>query len=67
MTLNELMQALKELVERDVDPEEPIVLEICGTAFEPVSITVVVQSDLWEPGTVVITGDPMDDGEADDG
>lgn len=67
MTLNELLQALKELVEQGIDPEEPIAIEISGLAFEPVSITVIVQSDLWEPGTVVITGDPMDDGEADDG
>lgn len=68
MTLGELRDAIHQLeASEGVDLDSAVGIEISGLSFELVSATVVVQSDLWEPGTVVLTGDPSEDGEADDG
>lgn len=68
MTLGELREALKQLEESEgYDPDSPVGIEISGLPFELVSATVIVYSDLWESGTVVLTGDPSEEGEADDG
>lgn len=68
MTLGELRDAITRLEESEgFDADSPVGIEISGYAFELVSATVIVQSDLWESGTVVLTGDPSEDGEADDG
>lgn len=67
MTLGELITAAKELIVRGSDPDEPVCVDVYGTAYELTGITVVVASDLWVPETVVMTVDLMEDGEADDG
>lgn len=67
MTLIELKEAIELLIEEDGSKgDEPVCIEVEGRCFEVNSITVVVQSDLWVPETVVVTGTLIDiDGEAD--
>lgn len=67
MTLAELKIAIDLLVE-DGRGEEPLCLEKDGDCFTVDAITVVIQSDLWVPETVILTCTPIiTDGEADDG
>lgn len=67
MTLNELKLAIDLLIE-DGRGDEPLCLEMRGDCFTVDAITVVVQSDLWVPETVILTCTPINtDGEADDG
>jgi hypothetical protein len=70
MTLDELKKALDQLIAEGIDPDEPVAIEYYGSCLEINSITVVVVSELWEPQTVLITADLIEDenkGEADDG
>ncbi len=67
MTLEELMDALDELIKQGVEGDEPICADVNGVSGELTGITVVVSSDTWEPGTVVASVDLFDEGEADDG
>lgn len=61
------MNALEELIQQGVDKDEPICIEVSGLCCEATSIAVVVQSDNWVSGTVVVMADILEDGEADDG
>jgi hypothetical protein len=69
MTLGEFKQAIDELLKEGVNPDDRIGIEYYGSSCDAVSITVIVQSDLWEAGMVVITADLIseEEGEADDG
>jgi hypothetical protein len=68
MTLNEFKKAIDILFEQGIEADEPVCIEVEGRCFEVISITVVVQSDIWVPETVVVTGALINsDGEADDG
>ena len=67
MTLGELRDAIDQLIKDGIDKDEPIGIEYYGSCLEVNSIAVVVVSELWEPQTVVITADLIEDGEADDG
>jgi hypothetical protein len=67
MTLGELRDAIVQLISEGIDEDEPVGVEYYGSCLEMNSIAVVVASDLWEPQTVVVTVDLMQDGEADDG
>lgn len=65
MTLAELKAAIESLIEQGIADDEPVCIEVEGMCFEAISITVVVQSDIWVPETVVVTAALI--GEADDG
>lgn len=66
MTLIEFKQAIDALCEDESYHDEPLCIEIAGQCYEANSITVVVQSDLWMPETVVVTGILIGtEGEAD--
>lgn len=67
MTLNELHQAIKELLEQGGDGDDPVAIDLYGQCCELTSISMVVASDVWEAGTIVITADLIEEGEADDG
>lgn len=69
MTLGELRDAIKNLIDEGVDESDRIGIEYYGSSCDAVSIAVIVSSDLWEAGMVVITADLIaeEDGEADDG
>lgn len=67
MTLEELRNAIDQLINEGIDKDEPVAIEFYGSCLEINSIAVVVVSELWEPQTVVITADLIEDGEADDG
>lgn len=68
MTLGELRDAIKAVLDEGISEDERIGIEYYGSQLDVNSITVVVQSDLWEQGMVVMTADLIDtDGEADDG
>lgn len=67
MTLAELKSAVDLLIEEGKG-DEPVCLELRGDCFTVDAITVVVQSDIWVPETVILTCTQIDtDGEADDG
>lgn len=66
MTLEELINALDELIKQGVEGDEPICADVNGVMGELTGITVVVNADQWVPGTVVATVD-LFEGEADDG
>lgn len=65
MTLIELRTAIDSLIEQGIEEDEPVCVEVDGKCYEAISITVVVQSDIWVPETVVVTATLI--GEADDG
>ncbi len=69
MTLGELRDAIEELLKEGVNPDDRVGIEYYGSSCDAVSIAVIVSSDLWEAGMVVITADLIteEDGEADDG
>lgn len=67
MTLEELRNAIDQLINEGIDKDEPVAIEFYGSCLEINSIAVVVVSELWAPQTVVITADLIEDGEADDG
>lgn len=68
MTLGELRDAVLELLQHEeISANDRIGIEYYGTCLDVSSITVIVTSDLWEEGMVVMTADLIEDGEADDG
>lgn len=68
MTLGELRDAIKAVLDEGISEDERIGVEYYGTQLDVNSIAVVVCSDLWEQGMVVMTADLIDtEGEADDG
>lgn len=71
MTLGELQDMLEEVLQHEgIEREHRIGLEYNGSALDLCSLTVIVSSELWETGMVVLTaGDVPEDeeGEADDG
>lgn len=67
MTLSELGQAVKELLEQGVAPDEPVCADVNAVTGELTDVAIIVTGDRWVPGTVVLLIDLFDDGEADDG
>ena len=69
MTLGELRDAINALLENEgVSEDDRIGVEHCGSKLDVCSVTMVVSSDLWETGMVVLTIDYIEEeGEADDG
>lgn len=69
MTLGELQQAVKDLLDQGIDPDEPICADVNATMGELTDVAVIVSGDRWVPGTVVLLIDLLSDeeGEADDG
>lgn len=70
MTLGELRDAIATLLEsEEVGEDDRIGIEFYGSQLDVNSIMVIVASDLWEEGMVVMTADYMtlEEGEADDG
>jgi len=65
MTLDELKAAIDEMIQQGIEADEPVCIDVLGECYQLNSITVVVKSDAWVPGTVVMTATPI--GEADDG
>lgn len=53
MTLQELHDSLVTLLEDKGKAEDAVCVEVNGTCYELKSISVIVQSDLWVPDTVV--------------
>lgn len=66
MIVDEFIVALQEL-SGEGKGEEPVCIEVDGKQLFLNSVTVVVNSDIWVPETVVVTGVPIIEGEADDG
>lgn len=70
MTLGELRDAIAEILKtEEISENDRIGIEYYGTRLDVDSIAVIVASDLWEAGMVVMTADTIEDseGEADDG
>jgi len=70
-TIGELQDLLYEVLQHEgIERDHRIGVEYNGYALDISSLTVIVSSDLWEAGMVVLTtGDvtESEEGEADDG
>jgi uncharacterized protein YigA (DUF484 family) len=53
MTLQELYDALHELLGDESKKDESVYVDVEGRSFELKAISVIVQSDNWVPNTVV--------------
>jgi len=61
MDLATLKKAVDALLEQGVGGDEPVCLEADGRQYALNGITIVVESDDWVPGTVVMTVEEIED------
>jgi hypothetical protein len=61
MDLAVLKVAVDKLLEQGVDGEEVVCLKVDDKHYALNGITVVVESDDWVPGTVVLTVEEIED------
>jgi len=61
MDLAVLKIAVDKLLEQGIDGEEVVCLQVDGKEYVVTGITVVVESDDWVPGTVVMTVEEIED------
>lgn len=63
MTLIELKEAVDTLLADPHTKDEHVHIEVNGACYELKSISVIVQSDVWVPNTVVASVEEIDSEE----
>lgn len=61
MDLKTLRDACDRLLEQGVPEDEPVALEADGKCYEITALAVSAASDLWEPNTVLLSAQEIDD------